>query len=60
MIITEEIRAGNSLLTKTYSDEGKFIERDGVLYSAAVDPAGAGRTYTETDIPIKEDEDEEI
>lgn len=33
----------------TYSDSGMMIERDGVRYSEAIDPAELGRTYTETD-----------
>ena len=32
-----------------YSDSGYMIERDGVRYSAAVDPIDSRRLYTETD-----------
>ena len=48
-------------LTRAYSDEGFYIERDGNLYSEAVDPTELNRQYTETDIkPDDEiiDEDE--
>ena len=34
------------------SDLGVMIERDGVRYSEAIDPADLGRTYTETDEPV--------
>ena len=30
-----------------------MIERDGELYSEAIDPSEFGRTYTETDIPVE-------
>lgn len=42
---------GNGLI-RTYSDKAMKIERDGVRYDEAVDPADAGRVYTETDEPI--------
>jgi hypothetical protein len=44
----------------TYSDAGMMIERDGAMYSEAVDPLGSGREYTETDIPIETEEAEEL
>ena len=53
MIITEQITINNRQFTKTYSDSGYMIERDGAQYSEAIDPAEFGRTYTETDIPIE-------
>ena len=34
-----------------------MIERDGVQYSEAVDPADLERKYTETDIPIEVEEE---
>ena len=52
MIITEQITINNRQFTKTYSDSGFMVERDGAQYSEAIDPAEFGRTYTETDIPI--------
>ena len=44
-------------LVRTYSSRGMMIRQDesGELYSEAVDPAFAGRTYTETDIPAEEE-----
>ncbi len=53
MIISEQITINDRQFTKTYSDSGFMIERDGVQYSEAIDPAEFGRTYTETDIPIE-------
>ena len=56
MIITEYFmtRFDGVVLNRTYSDAGMMIERDGVQYSEAIDPAELNRAYTETDIPIEE------
>lgn len=43
-------------LTRTYSDINMMIEREGVTYSEAIDPVGLKREYTETDIPIIQEE----
>ena len=53
MIVTEQLIINDRQFTKTYSDSGYMIERDGAQYSEAIDPAEFGRTYTETDIPIE-------
>lgn len=55
MIVTEYFRTREDgvVLNRTYSDQGMMIERDGVRYSEAVDPAELGRTYTETDEPVE-------
>lgn len=53
MIITEQLTINEKSFTKTVSDSGFYIERDGAQYSEAIDPAEFGRTYTETDIPIE-------
>ena len=58
MIVIEDIGGG---IVRTYSDAGFYIhggdpEAD---YVSAEDPADAGRTYTETDIPIEEPVDPE-
>ena len=39
-------------LTRTWSDRGMMIERDGLRYAEAIDPTHLGREYTETDEPI--------
>ena len=56
MIVTENLTINGKAFVKTYSDEGFMIERDGVRYSEAIDPAEFGRQYTETDEPIEEEE----
>lgn len=53
MIKTEQLTINNKQFTKSYSDSGYMIERDGVQYSEAIDPTELGRTYTETDTPIE-------
>lgn len=53
MIVTEQLTINDKPFTKNYSDSGYYIERDGVRYSEAIDPAELGRTYTETDVPIE-------
>lgn len=55
MIIVEYFttREDGVVLMRTYSDRGMMIERDGVRYCEAVDPAELGRQYTETDEPIE-------
>ena len=60
MIIVEyyRTRSDGVVLNRTYSDKGMMIERDGVRYSEAIDPAELGRVYTETDEPIEVEADE--
>lgn len=53
MIHTENITINGRQLTRTYSDGGYYIQRDGVRYAEAIDPAELGRTYTETDEAIE-------
>ena len=54
-IITEhyKTREDGVNLYRTYSDKGMMIERDGVRYEEAIDPAELNRQYTETDEPIE-------
>jgi hypothetical protein len=40
---------------RTFSDSGYMVERDGVRYSEAIDPAEFNRQYTETDEPIEDE-----
>jgi hypothetical protein len=58
MIVTEyyKTREDGVVLNRTYSDIGMMIERDGVRYDEAVDPAELGRVYTETDEPVAGEE----
>lgn len=56
MIVTEyyKIREDGVELSRTYSDAGMMIERDGERYAEAIDPVYIGRTYIETDEPANE------
>jgi len=60
MIKTENIYVNDRTLVRTYSDANLMIRQDGTgnIYSEAVDPVGSGRTYTETDTPIEQTEDD--
>lgn len=62
MIIVEQYmtRKDGTVLNRTYSDENKMIERDGVLYTEAIDPANLERVYTETDIAVPEYNEKEV
>lgn len=53
MIKTENLTIKDKSFIRTYSDEGFTVERDGVRYSEAIDPAELNRTYTETDEPVE-------
>lgn len=52
MIVTEyyKTREDGVRLVRTYSDVGKMIEREGVVYEEAIDPEDSGRVYAETDV----------
>ena len=56
MIVTEKIKINDTEFIRTYSDQNKYIERDGVEYSEAIDPIGTDRVYTETDKEIEMEE----
>lgn len=55
MIVTEfyKTRSDGVVLNRTFSDAGMMIERDGVLYDEAIDPAELNRIYTESDTPCE-------
>ena len=55
MIKTETLTVNGTEFVHTYSDAGLWIERDGVQYEVAYDPADTGRTYTESDRTIEQD-----
>ena len=50
MIKTEAMTIGTTAFIRTYSDAGRYVVREGVEYSEAIDPAELGRTYTEGDL----------
>ena len=60
MIKTELITVDERQLRRTWSDAGFMIERDGAVYSEAVDPAEFDRVYTETDMPMESESEDEI
>ena len=55
MIIQEQI---SDTLARTYSDANVYIRGGNPVgdYVEAIDPIALNRTYTETDIPIVDDE----
>lgn len=48
MIISETVKIDDKNYTKTVSDSGYYIERNGIRYVEAIDPLGSCREYTET------------
>ena len=60
MIKTEMIMIDGRQLRRTWSDIGFMIERDGAMYSEAVDPVDFDRVYTETDMPVEPESTDEI
>jgi hypothetical protein len=52
MIQTENIEINGNTYTRTYSNAGMKIIRDGIMYDEAIDPADSGRVYEESSIPI--------
>jgi hypothetical protein len=51
------VREDGVTLVRTYSDINHYIERDGVVYSEAIDPEHLNRVYTETEQLIEEIEE---
>lgn len=62
MVITEYYRTREDgvILNRTYSDAGFMIEREGIRYADAIDPAELNRQYIETDEVIELIEPEEL
>lgn len=59
MIITENVTINGRDFIRTYSDQNMMIEREGIKYSEAYDPAEIERYYTETDEAIPQEQEEE-
>ena len=57
-IVTENMTINGKAFIKTYSDTGYMVEREGVRYGEAIDPAEFNRIYTETDELIEGETDE--
>ena len=60
MIKTELITVDERQLRRTWSDADFMIERDGAVYSEAVDPVEFDRVYTETDMSVEPESADEI
>ena len=60
MLITELIEINNTTYIRNHSDQGLFIERDGIKYAEAIDPIGTDRIYTETEEVIPNYESEMV
>lgn len=60
MVITETVEINNKTYIRNYSDQGLFIERDGIKYAEAIDPMGTDRVYTETEEVIPDYESEMV
>lgn len=52
MIKTENMTINGKAFVKTYSDSGYMVEREGIRYAEAIDPAEFNRQYTETNEPV--------
>ena len=50
MIKTENLTINDKALIRTYSDENRYVVREGVSYSEAIDPVELGRIYTEGEL----------
>ena len=55
MVKSEITNINGKQYRRTYSDSGYYIERDGMMFSEAVDFIGADFVYTETDVKIEDD-----
>ncbi len=61
MIQTENLVINGVQFTRTYSDSGRYVVRDGVEYDEAIDPTELWRTYVEGGlIPSEGEEAEEL
>lgn len=59
MIIVENVTINGRDFIRTYSDQNMMIEREGIRYSEAYDPAEIERHYIETNEPIPQEHEEE-
>ena len=56
MLYVENVTINGKEFIRTWSDRF-MIERDGVMYSDAIDPINHNRVYTETNIPLEHIDD---
>ena len=60
MVKSEVIEINGTQYRRTYSDSGYYIERDGMQFSEAVDVIGSDFVYTETDVKIEDDTEQNV
>lgn len=60
MLRMETVVINDKAYIRTWSDVGRMIERDGILYEEALDPAEMGRTYAETDVEIAQNAEADL
>lgn len=54
MIQTENLIIDNNTFVRTWSNEGRYVIRDGIEYEEAIDPIQFNRIYTEGNIISRE------
>lgn len=59
-IKTETFYINEREFTRTYSDSGRYVVRDGVSYGEACDPSEFGRVYTEGDLMEDVEDNSEV
>lgn len=59
MIKTENITINDKVFIRTYSDSGRYVIRDNISYSEAIDPIEFNRVYIEGELITDEEEKEE-
>lgn len=59
MIKTENITINGKVFIRTYSDSGRYVIRDNISYSEAIDPIEFNRVYIEGELIADEEEKEE-
>lgn len=55
-IKTEIVTVRGREFYRTWSDAGRYVVRDGIAYTEAVDPLDSGRVYEEGEVIPAEDE----
>lgn len=55
MIRQENSQINEQDFIRTYSDNNRYVVREGISYSEAVDPAEFNRVYTEGDVMLDEE-----
>lgn len=60
MIVQEHFDVNGRDFIRTYSNEGRYVVREGVEYAEAEDPAEFGRAYTEGEYMPDDSNSDEI